>query len=112
MTVARENARMNLVISAAGIVQRIDLTLQPQTFDTLAPLLIEKFGPPAKTERSELQNRMGAKFDQVLHVWRDGESEVQYSKYAGSIDSSRLYFGTKEDRELLNKQKANRRGDI
>ena len=112
VTIARESARMNLVINAAGIVQRIDLTLSPLSFDLLAPILIEKYGPPTKTDRSELQNRMGAKFDQVVHFWLDGDAQVLYQKYAGATDSSNLYFSTKEDRDLRSQRTANRRGDI
>lgn len=112
VTIARESARMNLVINASGIIQRIALSLSPKAFDIVAPLLIEKFGPPTKTDRSELQNRLGAKFDQVVHFWREGDAEVVYRKYEGSIDSSSLYFSTKEDRDLLSQRKANRRGDL
>ena len=112
VSIARENAKMNLLINASGIVQRIDLSLSPSSFDVIAPLLIEKFGPPAKTDRSEVQNRLGAKFEQVIHLWRDGEAEVQYRKFAGTVDASSLYFSTKEDRELRSQRTANRRGDI
>jgi hypothetical protein len=112
VTIARESAKMNLVINAAGIVQRIDLSLSPQAFEVVAPLLIEKFGPPAKTDRSEVQNRLGAKYEQVIHLWREGDAEALYRRYAGSLDSSSLYFSTKEDRDLLSKRTATRRGDI
>ena len=113
VTIAREPARMNLVISANGIVQRIDLTLAPEAFEVVAPLLIERFGEPTKTDRSEIQNRMGAKFEQVTHFWGgQGDSEVLFRKYAGTGNSSTLYFSTKEDRDLRAKPKTNRRGDI
>ncbi len=103
---------MNLVISATGVVQRIQLTLPPRSFDTVAPQLIQKFGPAAKTVHEEVQNAMGAKFDQVMLLWRDGDNEVMYSKYAGSVDSSSLYFCTGEDRALLGDSDADRRKDL
>jgi len=104
---------MNLVINGQGIVQRIHLSLSSSSFETIAPLLIEKFSPPIRTDRGEVQNRMGAKFEQVNHLWK-GENgvEVYYSKYAGTIDKSSLSFTTKEDRELMGKSKANRRSDM
>ncbi len=46
ITIAREPASMNLVISPKGIVQRIALTLSPDVFDEVAPELIRKFGKP------------------------------------------------------------------
>jgi len=113
VTIARESATLNLVIGTEGNVRRIDLTLSPQSFDVVAPLMIEKFGTPTKTTRSELQTRMGVKVDQITHWWRnDAEFEVSYRKYAGTLDSSNLYFSTKEDREILSKPRVNRRGDL
>lgn len=113
VTVAREPAKLNLVIAPTGLVQRIELTLSPSSFDVVAPELIGKFGTPAKTERGQVQNRMGATFEQVHHLWvGEDETEVFYSKYASSLDRSRLYFSTKEDRDLLGKSKTDRGGDI
>lgn len=113
VTIARETARLNLVINSAGVVQRMHLMLSPEAFDIVAPMLISKFGPPTKTSHSQIQNRMGAKFDQVRYWWQgEGDTEVDYSRYTGTLDSSTLYFSTKEDRELLGKLKGNRAGDI
>ncbi len=102
-TIAEEPAWLNLVIGANGIVQRIYLTLAPDAFETVAPLLTEKFGRPASIQRSVVQNRMGAKFDQLVYSWRrSGGLELTYQRYAGNLDTSSLYFGTSEDRRLLN----------
>lgn len=115
VTIAREPAKINLVIGSADIVQRINLSLSPESFDHVAPALIGKFGKPTSTKRSELQNRMGAKFNQVTHTWlkKDGRM-VSYQKYAGSLDHSTLNFSTKEDRDFLEKlyKKNNRSGDL
>lgn len=113
VTVAREDASMNLVISQKGIVQRIELTLSPDVFDDVAPELIRKFGKPSNITRSTVQNRMGAKYPQVIYSWKakDG-GEVVYTKYAGRLDWSFLNFSTKADRDMLGKDKENRRGDI
>jgi len=113
VTIAKEQARMNLLINSSGVVQRIQLALSPESFDIIEPLLIEKFGPPTKTSHSVIQNRMGAKFNQVSHWWSgEGGIEVIYAKYSGTLDNSSLYFSTKEDRELLGKSKADRAGDM
>lgn len=113
VTIARESAHMNLVINAQGVVQRIGLTLPSDAFDIIMPLLVEKFDTPAKTTRNDVQNRMGVHFEQIVHLWR-GEDDVEllFTKYAGNLDHSVLYFSTREDRELLVKDKTNRRGDI
>jgi len=113
VSVAREPATMNLVISPKGIVQRIRLSLSPDAFDEVAPELIRKFGNPTSTSQSVVQNRMGAKYEQIIHLWADKNgTQVLYMKYAGTLDSSTLYFSTKADRALRGKQKENRKDDI
>ena len=113
VTIAQERSYMILVISAQGVVQRIFLSLSPEAFDIVAPLLLEKFGPAASTSRSQVQNRMGAKFDQVIHLWKDEqENQVFYSRYSGTVDKSVLSFTTKEDRGMLNKNRGNPKSDI
>ncbi len=113
VTVARESASVNLVISTKAIVQRIDLTLSPDAFDEVAPELIRKFGKPTSTSRSVVQNRLGAKYPQVIYLWaaKDG-TQVLYMKYSASLDRSTLNFSTKADRSMLIKGKENRSGDI
>ena len=91
------------------------MTLSPESFDIVASLLIGKFGHPTETERSQVQNRMGARYEQIQHWWRGkDEVNVAYSKYEGTLDLSSLYFSTKEDRDLLEtgKSKAERAADI
>lgn len=113
VTVAREPASMNLVISPKGIVQRIALTLSPDAFDEVAPELMRKFGKPASTSHTTVQNRMGAKYPQIVHLWsaKDG-TQVLYMKYAGTLERSTLNFSTKADRAMLNKGRENRSGDL
>lgn len=111
----RETGQMNLVINERGIVQRIHIMqLPPSAFDSIAPLLVEKFGPPKSTDESELQNRMGAKFQQKVLLWTspDDDLHVLYSKYSSRIDESSIWFSTKADRELMGRSKANRKGDL
>ena len=113
VTIAGESAYMNLVISPLGVVQRIHLSLSPDAFDIVAPLLVEKFGPPSSTDRSEIQNRMGAKFDQVIYLWEDKhENQILYSRYSGSVDTSSLNFSTEEDREMIKKVMGDPKSDI
>lgn len=113
VTIGKVLATMNLVINAQGVVRRINLSLSPESFDVLAPLLIEKFGSPALTTKGEVQNRMGAKFEQTTHLWKDDhENHVEYSRYAGSVGKSFLSFTTKEDRDLVASLRGNRRDDL
>lgn len=113
VTIAKEPARMNLVINKDGIVQRIHLTLDPSAFDAIAPLLVEKFGPPTATKRDVVQNRMGAKFDQVDYYWKNEQEDMMsYGRYATTLDTSSLYIGTKEDRAKATARQSDRKGDL
>lgn len=113
VTVAREPASMNLVISPKGTVQRIALILSPDAFDEVAQELMRKFGKPASTSRTTVQNRMGAKYLQIVHLWTDKDGvQVLYMKYAGTLERSTLNFSTKADRTMLNKGRENRAGDL
>ncbi|CAN0491551.1 unnamed protein product, partial [Phaeothamnion confervicola] len=86
---------------------------EPSSFDVLAPLLIEKFGQPTKTDRKDIQNRMGAHYEQVSHFWRGAdETAIYYSKYTGRVDSSVLSITTKEDRKLTHSTIEDRRQDL
>lgn len=113
VTIANERGFINLVINSQGIIQRMALSLQPESFDLVAPLLIEKFGTPAATNRSTVQNRMGATFEQTIHMWHDdSENQVIYQRYSGRLTDSTLSFTTKEDREMLQRLRGDPKKDI
>lgn len=113
VTVARESAFMVLHVSPEGIVQSISLTLSPDAFEAVAPELIRKFGKPRSTSRPIVQNKMGATFAQVVHLWtaKNG-TQVTYMKYTTTVEESGLYFSTKAYRRVLSKDKENRSGDL
>lgn len=113
VTIAKESATMNLVISHSGIVQRIALTLPSETFDVVSEAMVEKFGKPDQDMRSELQNGFGAKFTQRTLFWlkKDGRG-LMYSRYGKDVKTSSIYFGTKEDVEMLRAPKENRKSDL
>lgn len=113
VTVAKERATLNLVIGKTGEVQRIHLLLDSDSFDLVEPELIRKFGSPTTVEHPKLQNAMGASFQQTRDVWIGANGvQVAFERYAGSIDSSSLYFSTEADRRLLSGADVDRSGDL
>lgn len=113
VTIAKERATMNLVIGNTGEVQRIHLSLQPDSFDLVEPELIRKFGAPTRVERPEVQNAMGATFQQTTDIWVGSNGvRVVFERYAGSIDSSSLYFSTEADRRLMSGADIDRSNDL
>nr|MDP2192029.1 hypothetical protein [Rhodoferax sp.] len=113
VTVAEEPATVNLVLSPTGIVQRISLRLSSDPFEQVAAALAEKYGRPSRILRSAVQNAFGARYQQVEHVWlRSGGLQLEYSKFAGTVDQSEIHFSTKADRDLLSGAKRKRSGDL
>lgn len=109
-TVADEPGTINVVISPSGVVERIRLDLSPEPFEQVAAALTQKFGTPSRVDRGVVQNRFGAKFQQVEYVWLGKNGiRIDFSKYAGTLDRSQLYFSTREDRALLSDDKPKKR---
>jgi hypothetical protein len=101
-TIAGVPARANVVIGPDGRLQRIDLTVSENAYKAILAELTEKFGKPSSSKASTLQNRFGASFSQVETTWdRDGGKALTVTRFAGSVDDSRIYFSTEEDRETL-----------
>lgn len=101
VTVAGRNADMNLVIGQSGKVQRIALTFDTSSFNAVENALMQKFGAP-KVEIGQVQNRMGAKYDDRTDVWGEAPGPtVRLSQHAGSLDEASLRFWTEEDRVML-----------
>lgn len=112
-TVAKERAKLNLVIGPTGLVERILLTIDADSFDSVEPEIVRKFGSPTKRETPTIQNRYGAIFQQTIDTWA-GENgvRVEFKRYAGNVEDASLYFSTESDRRLLRGDDEDRSGDI
>ena len=61
-------------------------------FGAIVDGLREKFGKPATTESSTIQNRLGATFVTTTATWTRPGSAVSATRYANSVDSSSVFF--------------------
>jgi hypothetical protein len=113
-TVAGFSSEINVVIGANGLLRRVMLSgLDPDNFDAIRAELQGKFGPPKSQQKSGVQNAYGAQFQQIESVWTDSNGgRIEFSKYAGSIERSRLYFSTAEDRERVKATQRGTKGDL
>lgn len=112
-TIATFRSYMNLVLTEKGYVQRIFLDFDSDGFETVAPLLVEKYGKPKSNKVSQLQNKMGAKFEQHVLFWIDkDENTVTLSRYGSKVDKSILSFSTKMDRDMMKALKGDPAKDI
>ena len=105
-------AIVNAVISNGHLI-RISLSIPSEFFDTATQGAIEKYGRPLKTTSSNLQNRMGANFENTTLFWgNELGTYLQMSKYGSTIDRGSIYFGTAEDTALLTQSRAPKKGDF
>lgn len=73
-----------------GRLSSISVSVRAADFDRLYDALKERFGPPMTVQESEVQNRMGAKFDNVEAAWRASGNVLLITKRTGRIETSRL----------------------
>jgi hypothetical protein len=82
------------VVGDAGqenMVESIYLNFSLDTFTTLAPLLLKKFGNPNSGDASTVQNAFGARYEQVEIHWKGSNGEeALYQKYCQKITESCL----------------------
>ena len=90
----------------------VQFSIKPEQYEPLFKIFKEKYGDPFKEDISEIQNRMGAKFEQRVAIWVDDEikRKVTLSKYAGKIDKGLASFdpiiGVDADKEKEKLKKA------
>jgi len=106
-------ASANVVISADGILQRIDLTIPTSSFDKVAPALVEKYGPPDRESSPTLQNGFGVQFQQTQLEWKAKSGVALLAlRYDGSVTDSLVSFTTRSDRLLRSNPGQARASDL
>ena len=113
-TVVGAPGRVNVVISADGLLQRVMITeFDADQFDAIFAELQRKFGRPTTITKPVLQNGFGATFQQVRATWTDRQHRtVSFEKYSGTKNESWLYFGTQQDQQLINRFSQGKKGDL
>lgn len=75
------------------------VTLDGAAFDDLHEALAAKFGKPFASDKSTVQNRMGASFDQVQTLWTAGDTFLRIKKRASKLDEMLLTLGSQSGTE-------------
>jgi hypothetical protein len=70
-----------------GYVVRLD---PERDFDFVVRTITAALGPPAKSEESEVENRMGAKFPQTVATWSTEHVDVVLQRRARTVDEGFL----------------------
>ncbi|MFM0158537.1 MULTISPECIES: hypothetical protein [Paraburkholderia] len=93
-------AEANVVIGADGVVDRIFLTIDHDSYEDTVKALRRKFGPPRSSAHPVVQNEFGASFQQEQLVWYGARGTQLYaSRYATDIDHATILLTTKRGRE-------------
>ena len=113
-TVAGFPAQANIVIGADGTLRRVLLSsIRSDNFEAIARELEAKFGAPQGQDASTVQNAFGAQYGQIVLSWTDSQGRrIDFTKYAGTTENSSLYFGTVQDREVLQQSSSGARDDL
>jgi hypothetical protein len=71
-------------------IQEIQAIFHSDNYGKVLPLMIGKFGQPQKTEKSVVQNRMGAKFEKIISFWDIRGHSIYLSNISSKIDEGLL----------------------
>ncbi len=68
--------------------------ITPDQYDEIFDIFVLKYGEPFKKNDYEIQNRMGAKFQQKESIWVDTDIErmIYAIKYRNQIDEGKIFF--------------------
>lgn len=92
-TIAGAPVRVLLLHYYSGKLERITVAFDEKHFSQVTAALMEKYGQgQLKTE--EVQNRMGATFENKTYSWRRGAATLQARRYSSKLDTSTVMYGT------------------
>lgn len=102
-TLAGAPMRMFAVVYKDGGIAAVTAGFSSSDFDLVADSLKEKYGPPSTSETQTVQNAMGAKFQNRIHVWARPDSRLSVTERSGRIDEAMLFlehpgYSTKQNR--------------
>ncbi len=105
-----------LVGMGEGEVRLVSIKLETSKYEAVSAALVERYGKPASSRTSTVQNRMGAKFDQEERIWQAGEYRLLAKRRSSSIDQMEVSLSTesvmKQDAERAKEKAKSGAGDL
>jgi len=83
------SARLSYVLLDNNVID-IYISLNETEFNGVVDALKSKFGMPSREENSIIQNRMGAKFENVTLSWTNGDISLTAERRNTSVDKSKV----------------------
>jgi len=71
-------------------VTEINISFSSEGYDEVFDLMSGKFGKPSKCEKSIVQNKMGATFDNIICTWAVGNGVMVLNKRYTNVDKGHL----------------------
>lgn len=78
-----------------GGVEMFLIETPTDSFEQVASAMVARFGRPTRDERSSIQNRLGAVFEQRSIYWAKPDGAITASKYGASLDVSSYVLASK-----------------
>lgn len=71
----------------AGALRRVSVTFKPQDFEQIVAAATERWGRPKHESTEEIQNRMGARFENRFARWEQGGVGLAVRRYGSRVDA-------------------------
>jgi len=68
------------------------MDIEPKQFEAMYDIFKVKYGEPIAVKESEIQSRMGAKYNQKIATWTNEGLHIIFMRYADKIDEGRVFF--------------------
>jgi hypothetical protein len=96
----------------SGGMDAVFLSFPTRDFATLRPIFVERYGEPTSTRTEELQNRMGAKFENEILEWSGEKVYILLQRYGSEITDGLATIRTRAgfDEEVSQRMKKLKEG--
>ncbi|MFH1019888.1 MAG: hypothetical protein V1782_04630, partial [Pseudomonadota bacterium] len=84
-----------------GQVEYVSFKFRSYDSQNLSDLLKAKYGAPKSEKAGQIQNKMGATFDQLTMYWEGENVSILFQSRAGKIDEGRVDVSTKKHKQHL-----------
>ena len=99
VSIATVGGMANIVLSRAGVLERVAISIDSEDFDGVFLALVEKFGNPQRLSEPILQNGYGATFKDLRAIWtRPQGVQLEVRRFPDTTQSSIVMFTTAADR--------------
>lgn len=79
--------------------------IDPDQFEAVYDIFNTKYGKPNDMKESEVRNKLGAKFEQKIAIWINGDRIIRLQRYNDTLDEGSTFFGSISEDKKAKKEK-------